>query len=227
MTDWRDNVTITLIVAMSADGKISTRDHAGPRFTSQADTAHLRQRRVESDAVIVGAGTILNDNPAFRLPLPMQDERRAHGRASTPIRCVVSGRGSISPEARLFAGHESPALVFTTYAMPEDRRLELAEVATVYQSESVDVREVVRTLYDDYNARAILLEGGAELSGAFLSADLIDEMWLTVSPVLIGGNGVPTPIGGDGLTFDAIRRMTLLESREEDGDLFLRYRVSR
>ena len=106
------DVTVGLVVATSADGKVSTRDDAGPRFSSEEDKRFLTRLRSHADAVVLGARTVANDDPPFQLPAALQEERRLSGHWPTPIRAVVSGRGSVRPTARLFVGHESPALVF-------------------------------------------------------------------------------------------------------------------
>ena len=149
---------VTMVVASSADGKISTRDGAGPRFTSPNDKALLRRLRTACDAAILGAGTVANDNPAFRLPQIARDARVRRGQHATPIRVVLSARGSVSPDARLFHGHRSPAVVFVGSDCSPERRNALAAVADVRVA--YDVRDVVRVLEEEYAVRRLLLEGG-------------------------------------------------------------------
>jgi riboflavin-specific deaminase-like protein len=223
------SVQVTLVAAASADGKISTRDGAGPRFASARDKALLRRLRGETDAVVLGAGTVANDDPAFRLRETVRAERRKRGQWETPIRAVISGRASVSPEARLFHGHRSPSVVFVAEGADEGRRAALASVAAVYicERERVDVREMVAVLGREYGVRRLLVEGGAEVNASFVEAGLVDEVYLTVCPVLIGGAQVPTPVGGHGLEFERILRLLLLEVRAEDGEVFLHYRVER
>lgn len=220
-----DGMRVTMVVASSADGKITTHDGAGPRFTSANDKALLRRLRIESDAVVIGAGTVANDDPPFRLPETAQSERVRRGQPPTPIRAVLSARGSVSERARLFFCHSSPAVVFVGSVCPPERRRALESVADVRVAD--DVAVVVGVLSDEYNVQTALLEGGGETNFAFLNAGLVDELYLTISPWLIGGRSVPTPVEGDGFAFDRIAALSLLDCRIVDGEVFLRYRVMR
>ncbi|GIX07284.1 MAG: diaminohydroxyphosphoribosylaminopyrimidine reductase [Candidatus Poribacteria bacterium] len=218
---------IALVYAMSLDGKLSTVDGAGPRFTSSADRRHLQRLRAEADAVLLGAGTVAADDPPFRLPRPLQEARRSSGRPPTPIRVVLSGRGSVSPKARLFFGHQSPAVVLTSDAVPPERFQALQTVAEVHQCGSsgrVDLETALNLLAERYGVQRLLVEGGGTVNFAFLAADRVDEVYATLSPVLIGGREVPTPVDGPGLPFAQIRRFHLVSLRWEEGELFLHYR---
>jgi 5-amino-6-(5-phosphoribosylamino)uracil reductase len=84
----------------------------------------------------------------------------------------------------------------------------------------------VRILEEEYAVRRLLLEGGGETNFAFLDAGLVDEIYLTLAPYLIGGKTVPTPVGGVGFTFDRIVPLTLLDLRVEGDEVFLHYRVT-
>lgn len=218
-------VYVTMVIASSADGKISTRDGAGPRFTSAEDKALLRRLRAACDAVLLGAKTVVHDDPTFRLPLSDLQERLRRGQSPTPIRAVVSRRGSVSPEARLFRGHLSPAVVFVGSECPVERRTLLASVADVHVVE--DVREVVEVLGEEYAVRKLLLEGGGETNFAFLEAGLVDELYLTLAPYLVGGSTVPTPVGGAGFELERIVPLRLLSLRVEGNEVFLHYKIAR
>ena len=114
---------------MSLDGKISTRDGTGPRFTGSADKVRLREIRTRADAILVGAGTILADNPTFTEDGIYKDERVQRGMSLQPIKVVVSGTGSVPESARMFHPNGAPALVFTTARITSDRLNILEEVA--------------------------------------------------------------------------------------------------
>ncbi len=220
---------VTMVVAMSADGKITTRDDAGPRFTAPSDKALLRRLRGECDAVVVGAATIINDDPAYPLPADVRRTRRDAGRLETPIRAVVSGRASVPPTSRMFHGHESPALTFVGADADASAVATLAEVSCVTRSDhasQVTPALILDTLANRHGVQKILLEGGAELNFSFLQAGHIDEAYVTVSPWFVGGRGVPSPIGGEGLNFSEITPLELRALRVEDGEAYLHYRVA-
>ena len=220
---------VALIAAASADGKIDTADGAGPRFASRADKAFLRQMRAESDAVVLGARTAADEDLAYRLLDALKEKRRRAGEHPTPIRAVVSGRGNVPADAPLFFGHESPALVFAGADLSPRREQELSAVARVVRSEaqSVDPRRVLAVLAEEYGVRRVLLEGGAQLNASFLEAGCVDEALLTVCPCLIGGDRLPTPVGGPGFPLEKIVRLKLESVRIAENDLFLRYSVLR
>ncbi|MBT7803893.1 hypothetical protein HN766_00300, partial [Candidatus Poribacteria bacterium] len=202
---------------------------AGPRFTGPSDKALLRRLRGECDAVVVGAATIINDDPAYPLPAETRRRRRDAGRWETPIRAVVSGRASVPPTARMFHGHEAPALTFVGADADPGRVRSLAEVSELHRGADatrVAPAQIVDTLATAHGVAAILLEGGAELNFAFLDAGLIHEAYVTVSPWLIGGRAVASPIGGDGLNFSDIVPLELRALRVEEGETYLHYRVS-
>ena len=220
---------VTLIVAMSADGKITTRDDAGPRFTAPSDKALLRRLRGECDAVVVGAATITNDDPAYPLPADVRQKRREAGRTETPIRAVISGRATVPPTSRMFRGHDSPALTFVGMGAAADAVAALAEVSEVVRSAhptQVAPALILDVLATRHGVRKVLLEGGAELNFSFLQAGRIDEAYVTVSPWFVGGRGVPSPIGGAGLNFSEITPLELRALRVEDGEAYLHYRVA-
>ncbi|MDE0020091.1 MAG: dihydrofolate reductase family protein [Candidatus Poribacteria bacterium] len=218
---------VVLIAVASVDGKITTADNAGPRFASANDKAFLRQMRGDADAVVIGAGTVANDNPAFWTPSSLKEKRRSAGRWATPLRAVVSGRGNIPPNARLFFGHESPAVVFCADIVDPERERALKEVAQVRRAgeRSVNPRRVVEILRREYGAERILLEGGGQVNSAFLEAGCVDEVLLTVSPCLIGGQGLPTLVGGQGLPLEKLVPLKLASVRIAGDDLFLRYTI--
>ena len=90
---------VSLIVATTVDGKITTTDDASSQFASEKDLEHLLAVRSQQDAILAGAKTILNDDPTFTSRLIYQKQRRKNGFSPNPIKCVVSGRGSILPSA--------------------------------------------------------------------------------------------------------------------------------
>ena len=217
------------IMAVSLDGKISTRDGAGPRFASEADGIRLRQVRSHADAILVGAGTIIADDPTFTEYGKYKEQRLQRGLAPNPIKVVVSGSGSVPETARMFQPNGAPALVFTTERIPPTRLASLQQVAEVHciGETAVNFRRVVEILGEVYQVKQLLIEGGGQVNFDLLKAGLIDEIYLTLCPKIIGGRDVTTSVEGDGFDFLNIVDVELIDHRTVGNEIFLHYRVQR
>jgi len=187
---------VTLKAAMTLDGKIAAHDGASRWITGEAARREAHRLRSESDAVVVGIGTALADDPALdvRLGRPWPRE---------PWRVVVDSQARLPCTARvLTAGTPARALVAVTDAAPAERVAALeATGATVLACKSagshVDLVDLAGRLFA-LDVIALLVEGGAELNAGFLAADLVDRVAVFVAPKLVGGRGAPTPVGGPG-----------------------------
>ena len=219
----------SLIMAVSLDGKISTRDGAGPRFASEADGIRLREVRSYADAILVGAGTIIADDPTFTEHGKFRELRIQRGLAPNPIKVVVSGSGSVSATVRMFQPNDAPALVFTTECIPPSRLALLQQVAQVHcvGETTVNFQRVVEILGEVYQVKQLLIEGGGQVNFDLFRAGLIDEVYLTLCPKIIGGRDVTTSVEGDGFDFLDIVDVELIEHRAVGNEIFLHYRVQR
>src|SRR5438477_1783308 len=138
---------VAVTFAMTVDGKVTTRNYSPVDFTSREDKAHLIRQRALGDAVLVGHGTIENDNA--RLGIPREDlrqERIARGQPPYPIRVIVSNKGRINPRLKIFETDFAPIIIFSTTRMPHKTREQLRAKASVYlcQSREVDLRWVLQ-----------------------------------------------------------------------------------
>lgn len=218
-----------LIMAVSLDGKISTRDDAGPRFASEADGIRLREVRSHADAILVGARTIIADDPTFTEHGKYKELRLQRGLAPNPIKIVVSGSGSVPETARMFQPNGASALVFATERIPPNRLTSLQQVAEVHcvGEITVDFRRVTEILGERYQVRQLLIEGGGQVNFDLFQAGLIDEVYLTLCPKIIGGRDVTTSVEGDGFDFPNVVDVELLDHNVVDNEIFLHYRVRR
>ena len=228
MSNQRRKPHVFLNMAMSLDGKISTRDGTGPRFTGSADKVRLREIRTRADAILVGAGTIVADDPTFTEDGIYKDERVQRGLSPQPIKVVVSGTGSVPESALVFQPNGAPALVFTTKRIPANRLKILDSVADdvhIVGDEEVDFPQIVEILARTYGVKNLLIEGGGQVNFAMFREHLIDEIYLTLSPRIIGGRDVPTPVGGEGFNFIDLIELKLLDHHVVGSEIFLHYRV--
>jgi diaminohydroxyphosphoribosylaminopyrimidine deaminase / 5-amino-6-(5-phosphoribosylamino)uracil reductase len=216
---------VTLKAAMTLDGKIAAHDGTSRWITGEEARTEAHRLRSEADAVVVGIGTALADDPALdvRLGTPWPRE---------PWRVVVDSRARLPVTARLIgAGKPGRALVAVTDAAPAERVALLeARGVTVVACKSaggrVDLADLAGRLLA-FDVIALLLEGGGELAAGFLAADLVDRVALFVAPRLLGGAGAPTPVGGPGRTLAEAVTLTRLRGRAVGADWLLEADVAR
>ncbi|GAB2590958.1 pyrimidine reductase family protein [Kribbella endophytica] len=212
----RSNFVTTLDGAVEIDGK--SKALSGP-----ADQEIFGKLRMLSDVVLVGAGTVrIEGYSPLRLGAARREWRVEHGLAENPTLAIVSSRLDLDPSAPFFVEAPVRPIVFTHPASPADAREALGKVADVVVCghAGVDLHDVVNTLVER-GLPQILTEGGPHLQGALTEADLINEMCLSLAPILAGpGSGRitagPTATGTRGYVLH-----TALAG--DDGYLFFRY----
>ncbi|MEM9705842.1 MAG: bifunctional diaminohydroxyphosphoribosylaminopyrimidine deaminase/5-amino-6-(5-phosphoribosylamino)uracil reductase RibD [Pseudomonadota bacterium] len=217
--------------ATSLDGKIATRTGDSKWITGDAARARGHDLRQACDAIIVGAGTIIADDPALtaRPKFNEGDERTpAH-----PLRVVMDSTARTPPGAAAFDRAGPGALLATTARAPRKAMAQFqemgVEVALLDQDTEgrIDPHALLEHLYQN-GVQSVLLEGGAGVLGSFFDAGLVDEVWAFLAPVLIGGNGAPSPISGIGP--DALTgavRLSAINTETLGPDLLVRGEVMR
>lgn len=201
----------------SIDGA-ATLDGRSDGLSSPADKMLFRVLRALADVVLVGAGTArIEKYGPLRLPADLQGWREAHGIPAVPPLAVVSASLNLDPGSALFTEAVARPLILTRDDAPADRRARLSEVADILTGDSADTW--LRQLADRGLAR-VLCEGGPRLFGTLIDEGLVDELCLTLSP-LMAGQGAPHI--AESMAPAAPRRFDLLHVLEEDGFLFLRY----
>lgn len=209
----------------SVDGA-STLHGLSEGLSGPADKRVFGVLRDLADVVLVGAATARNESygPA-RMSQRRRDRRRSFGLAPIPPVAVVSRVLDLDPTAALFTEAVERTIVFTDDAAPLDQRKALAEVADVIVAGRgvVDPRVILDT-FAERGLLRVLSEGGPALFGSLARAGVVDELCLTVAP-LLAGPGPDRILRGT--PFAAPQRMALAGLLEEDEFLFCRYRSSR
>lgn len=226
----RKHPFVLLNVAITADGKIATANRAITSFSSDRDQVHLYELRASVGAVLCGAGTVnvrgvtLGTGGARYLKM-----RRSRGLTDDPLRVVVSGRGTLAPDADVFNEGGGPLIVIVSETAPKTRVERLRRSgAEVWRmgGKDVDLAQAMAALHSKHGVDRIVCEGGAELNDAMFRAGLIDEVHLTWCPKLFGGRAAPTLAEGIGVPrLTAATRLELQSSRRAGDELFLVYRV--
>jgi riboflavin-specific deaminase-like protein len=219
---------VAVTFAMTVDGKITTKNFSPVDFTSREDKTHLFRQRALGDAVLIGHSTLKNDNVRLGLPDPkMREERIARGQTPYPLRVIVSNEGRIDASLKIFQTDISPIVIFSTVRMPPRHQKALREKATLHLSDarSVDLEWMLQQLRRDYGVRTVACEGGATLFRALLEADLVDQLNLTIAPLLFGGAQAPTLTGLSKEFLPRSIRCSLTEMRTVGEECFLTYRI--
>ena len=187
---------VTLKAGMTLDGKIADLHGASRWITGEPARQHAHRLRSESDAIVVGIATVLRDDPELTVRLGQPWPRE-------PLRVVLDTGARTPVGARLLrAGRPGCALIAVGADAPDTRVKELAATgATIVSCRTSDGRVDLGTLLTELFARevrAVLVEGGGEVHGAFLDAGLVDRVAMFTAPLLIGGRGATAVVEGAG-----------------------------
>jgi 5-amino-6-(5-phosphoribosylamino)uracil reductase len=219
----------TVVLAMSADGKIADYQRSHPGFGSAADLQHLETQVAAADGVLMGASTLRAGGTAMRvMDVNLIQQRQAKGQPEQPVQILASASAAID-SALPFFRQPIPRWLLTT-----------SEGATLWEGRSEFERILVSSTEDnktnwndalstiaDLGIERLAVLGGGELVASLFAVDGIDEVWLTVCPVILGGTQSPTPVDGAGFAADVAPRLQLLAAKPHQQEVFLHYRVVR
>ncbi len=211
---------IALNMVTSTDGAISVAGRSGS-LGGEADHEVFRAIRAIADVIVAAAGTIRAEG--YGPPKPSETVRAARlarGQAERPRMAVVSGSLDLDVTSAFFAEAWEPPLVYTTTSAPSDRMEALRKVADVQVAGEygVDLAVMARHL-GSLGMSCAVVEGGGILNGHLLGADLIDELNLTLSPMLVGGEAHRVVVSSD----EHPRHLSLAHLWESDSSLLARY----
>lgn len=202
---------VTLKWAMSLDGKIATVAGESQWISSPEGRRWALEQRECHDAILVGSETALADDPRL--------DRRTRKANGPIVRVVLDRRLRLPPTARMF-GVEGPVLLYTEDRSERRGALEAAG-AEVVTLDSVDPPAVLADLHRR-GLRSVLVEGGGEVTAAFVAAGTFDRVAVDCAPVLLGGEGAPGPVRGAGFPhLDLAPRLERLRARRRGPDLIL------
>jgi len=189
-------------VAMSADGKISTVERRQVKISGPEDFARVDALKAESDAIMVGIGTVLADDPS----LTVKSETNRHARTArqkpeNPVRVIVDSKGRIPLTAAVLHKGEGLRIVAVSGTAPRDKVNELEKVSTVIVAgeENVDLVSLLGQLYT-MGIRQLMVEGGGTLIAGLFAQGLVDEFYTFIGNSIISGKDAPTPADGPGFS---------------------------
>jgi len=218
----------TLVLAMSADGKIADADRRAARFSSKADLAHLEARVAAVDGVLFGGGTLR----AYGTTLSVRDpdllaQRRRRGQSDQPWQVVWSPSGNLNPGCRFFQQPVPRGLLTTPEGSTPWKKTPHFSQTWVIPVDRVDPWDWHWTFAQLQQAgiNTLALLGGGTLAAELFRCQLVDEVYLTVCPLILGGHNAPTAVDGNGFFADQAPQLRLLESKVQGQEVFLHYRV--
>jgi 5-amino-6-(5-phosphoribosylamino)uracil reductase len=207
-----------LSCGMSIDGYLGSASPRRLALSNDADFDRVDAVRASCDAIMVGAGTVRNDNPRLLVrSQTRRDERTARGLAPSPIKVTVTD---------FFTTGDAEKLVYCASPRVADARARLGPVATV-----VDAGRPVemRTISEDLGARGVqrlMVEGGGKVHTQFLADNLADELQLVVAPFFIGDSRATRFVSDGRFPWNPDRRATLAGVRQIGDVVLLRYALS-
>jgi len=199
-------------MAISIDGKITSYNYEKPHFTWRTDRDRMQRLRAQADAVLIGANTLRAEDPPMHIRDPQLNK--------TLLPIVMTRSGELNANSKFF---QQPCVVATC-----DRAdLTLPATAEIWRlgKDQVDVHQLLERL-QQRGVYKLLIEGGGEVVWEFFKEQLVDEIYVTLAPVLFGGKA-PSFLVGDGFDMQHFVHLQLLSVEQIAGELFCHYKVQR
>ena len=182
---------IILSAAISIDGKIAT-ETGDSKLSSDQDCIRLHKLRSKVDGILIGKNTALQDNPLLTV---------RHSQGKNPIRIILDSRGSIPSKSKILQTSKKVSTIIAvskTITKSNLERLRKFPVDVIIAGErSVNIKLLLKKLMKK-KISTILVEGGGTTNWEFIKQNLFDEMIITLSPFLLGGNNAISFVQGDG-----------------------------
>jgi diaminohydroxyphosphoribosylaminopyrimidine deaminase/5-amino-6-(5-phosphoribosylamino)uracil reductase len=184
---------VTLKMAMSLDGKVATMTGDSRWVTADVARADVHRMRAASDAVMVGIGTVLADDPALTA--------REVGAKRQPARVIVDSRARTPLGSKVTDTTEARTLIAVTASAPAERRNALEErgieIVEAGAGDRVDLLSLLEAL-GQREVTSVLAEGGPTVTASLLEQGLADKLVFYLAPKVVGGRRAPGPVGGEG-----------------------------
>lgn len=184
---------VHLKMAMSLDGRISLGRSISTALSGEAALKRVHEMRHEHDAILVGANTVVVDDPSLT-------DRSGRDRRRKLVRVILDNRLRTPIDAQIVVTAKDIPTVIVSNSTDIDKRKELASRGVDFVVEDARNLRAVLSALRQRDIQSVLIEGGTEVAGAFRDAGLIDKLSLMISPRIIGGSDAPFAFGGHGAT---------------------------
>ena len=220
--------------AMSADGKISTHLRKQVRISGDRDFQRVDRLRCEADAIMVGVGTILSDDPSLTVKSEEFRKKRLDcGRDENPVRVVIDSLARTPPDSDILRKGAGRRIIFVSGPAAVKRvdalRMSGAEVVVAGEQGEprVDLAAALWHLHD-MGIRRLMVEGGATLNWSLINLKLVDEIYVYIGSLILGGSMAPTLVDGAGFSNrDGALSLDLVSVERMDGGFVVKWRVLR
>jgi 2,5-diamino-6-(ribosylamino)-4(3H)-pyrimidinone 5'-phosphate reductase len=222
-----DKPFIFINSAMSADGKLSTKERKQVRISGKLDFERVDELRAQADAVMVGIGTVISDDPSLTVKSSERKAaRKAIGKSENPARIVVDSAARTPLDADIFKKGEGIRIIAVSNAAPAENVEKLEKKALVIKTgtNKVDLPELAVKL-KEIGINTLMVEGGATLNWGMLSAGLVDEVYTFVGNLIIGGATAPTFTDGEGFSETELLELELLSAEKIEDGILLKWKV--
>ncbi|HTY14955.1 MAG TPA: 2,5-diamino-6-(ribosylamino)-4(3H)-pyrimidinone 5'-phosphate reductase [Methanoregulaceae archaeon] len=221
---------VTVNFAMSADGKLSTAERRQVKISGPADFLRVDRLKAESDAIMVGIGTVLADDPSLTVKSEeLRRWRSSLGKDENPVRVVVDSTGRTPPDASLLRKGPGKRVIGCSRTADPVATGRLARYADIIVAgdDKVDLGGLLGSLFRT-GIKTLMVEGGGTLLWSLFEEGLVDEMFQFVGNIVIGGSESPTPADGTGFLLESqFTRMELISSAPLDEGVLLHWKVKR
>lgn len=181
---------IYLSAAVSLDGFIDDRSPGRLILSDEEDFEQVRRLRASFDAIMIGAETVRNDNPALVIRDPeLRRRREACGKDPDIIKVTLTASGNLDPRSRFFTEGKGEKIVIAGAGIDPAAAARLSETARVLTAPEKITAETVVKMLDSEGIRSLMVEGGSSLMKLFLSSGLSDYLRLAHAPVILGSRG--------------------------------------
>ncbi len=222
-----DRPYTVLSCGISIDGYLDDGGRQRLCLSNDADFDRVDAVRASCDAILVGAGTVRNDNPHLLVRSPdRRAERIARGWPNSPVKVTLTRSAMLDPSAHFFKKDETEKLVYCASGGFERAKAQLGDVATVIDGgREMDVHGVTKDL-SDRGINRLMVEGGGSVHTQFLTADLADELQLVVAPLFVGDSRARRFVGDGRFPWNPDRRAQLADVQQIGDVVLLRYALS-
>lgn len=217
----------TLVLAMTADGKISDVQKSPPTFGSKQDYAHLEAQMALADVILVGSGTLNDGGETVLVANPeLIQARILRNQTAQPTQIICSRTGKMDRELPFFSQLIDRWLITTKVGSTDWVDLDKFDRVLICETTEGDIDwDVVRVQLSELEIETICFLGGSALAASLFAANFIDELWLTICPVIYGGVDAPSPVSGIGFTPPLAPRLELLSVEKVEQEIFIHYKV--
>lgn len=221
----RERPYVVLNMVATVDGRATVAGRTAP-ISSEPDRRLFHALRTSVDAIMIGSGTVREERYGRLVRDPaLREVRRRRGLEPDPLAIVVSGRLHLPADLPLLQDPDSRVVILTASADELEGCAAHVEYLRTPAGERLDLAAMLARLRAEHGVRSILCEGGPHLNASLVPAGLVDELFVSVAPMLAGETGALSMLEGAPLEQPvALELVWLLEA---DGELFARYRIRR